>query len=157
MLIDSWQIQVLQGLQQKGFLQPDVVSEISLVLKDREVTNEIDMSSPADGDADLGDMPPSQTIPKVGRSSAMPRLLDKKEIEQRIEEDRERHKRLRENIWAIPPADDAEMWKIWEETSDFGEDDHIMLEEERAERERCLQMSCPHREAEASANGRHLH
>ncbi len=124
------------------------------------------LSSPpgANGDADLGDMPPSQTIPSRGgaggrnsTSGAAAQRLDKKQIEQRIEEDRERHKRLRENIWAVPRGDDAEMWKIWEETSDLGEDDHIMGEEELAERDRCLLTSCPHREAELAANGRNSH
>lgn len=79
--------------------------------------------------------------------------LDKKQIEERLEEDRERHKRLRERIWAIPAGSDAEMWKLWDETSDFGEDDHIMGEEELAEREKTLHGSCIHR-ASAVANGR---
>lgn len=125
------------------------------MLKERETSHDIGMSSPANGEADLGDMPPSQTIPRASRGTAAPQRLDKKQIEQRIEEDRERHKRLRENIWAVPKGTDAEMWKIWEESSDLGEDDHIMGREELAEREQCLRNSCPHREADTAANGRH--
>ena len=93
---------------------------------------------PLNGDGvpdNLGNMPPSRTLPPYSsskRSNAPPRL-DKKQIEQRIEEDRERHKRQRENIWAVPPGEDAEMEKLWEETSDLGEDDHRMGEEEWAE------------------------
>jgi CTD kinase subunit gamma len=60
--------------------------------------------------------------------------LDKRQIEQRIEEDRERHKRLRESIWAVPSDEDAEFERLWEETSDLGEDDVIMTEEEAVER-----------------------
>ena len=62
--------------------------------------------------------------------------LDKKQVEQRIEEDRERHKRLRENIWAVPRNEDldAEFGRLWEETSELGEDDFILYEEEAAER-----------------------
>lgn len=105
----------------------------------------------------MGDMPPSQTIPKAGRSRVGAQKLDKKQIEQRIEEDRERHKRLRENIWAVPRGSDAEMWKLWDETSDLGEDDHIMGQEELIERERCLRMSCSHRETDHAANGRQSH
>lgn len=78
-----------------------------------------------------------QATPKSSRiNGAYPRL-DKKQIEQRIEEDRERHKRLRENIWAVPQAgiDDREFQKMWDETSDVGEDDYLLYEEEAAERE----------------------
>jgi len=60
--------------------------------------------------------------------------LDKRQVEQRIEEDRERHKRLRESIWAVPSDEYAEFERLWEETSDLGEDDVIMAEEEAAER-----------------------
>jgi len=151
---------VLQGLQQKSFLEAETVIQIEEVLKEREIGTDIGMSSPAKDGADLGDMPPSQTIPKAGRGgsgsgNSGPQRLDKKQIEQRIEEDRERHKRLRENIWAVPKGDDAEMWKIWEETSDLGEDDHIMGEEELLEYERTVRMSCPHRDAEHTSNGKH--
>lgn len=101
----------------------------------------------------MGDMPPSQTIPRAGRGPAPPRL-ERKQVEQRIEEDRERHKRLREDIWAIPKEGyDAEMEKMWEETSDLGEDDHIMGEEERLERLEWLRRSCPHQQAESQTNG----
>lgn len=187
---------VLQGLQQKGFLEAQAVTEIEEVLKERET----DLLSPdnggeggggADGDGsgsgmggdvmDLDGQPPSQMIPPRrqngrgggsggtdhggagdgsgggGGESAVepPRRLDKRQIEERIEEDRERHKRLRESIWAVPKGQDAEMWRLWEETSDLGEDDHLMGEEEQAERERAVMASCAHRtEAVLSSNGR---
>ena len=82
--------------------------------------------------------------------------LDKKQVEQRIEEDRERHKRLRENIWAVDHDDrrvittnddeavagtlpvgyeiDPEFERLWDETSDMGSDDWALMEEEAAER-----------------------
>ncbi|KAI6359329.1 hypothetical protein MCOR25_007090 [Pyricularia grisea] len=147
---------VLQALQNKKFLQAQTVAEIDEVLKEREsAAHYVTMSSPIPGDDEIGDMPPSQTIPRAGRTTAPPRL-EKKQIEQRIEEDRERHKRLREEIWAIPNEGyEAEMEKMWEETSDLGEDDHIMGEEEREEREEWLRRSCSHREAEILANGNH--
>lgn len=154
---------VLQGLQSKAFLLPQTVTEINEVLKERETSNmDVVMSSPVNStNPGLGDMPPSQTIPKPGSTPRPPRP-DKKQIEQRIEEDRERHKRLRESIWAVPtePAD-AEMWKMWEETSDLGEDDLIMAREEEEERLRCVRDSCPHQREEAArerngqTNGKH--
>ncbi|EJT74341.1 hypothetical protein GGTG_08182 [Gaeumannomyces tritici R3-111a-1] len=145
---------VLQGLQNKSFLEAQTVSEIDEVLRERETaTHYISMSSPAHGDDDMGDMPPSQTIPRAGRGPAPPRL-ERKQVEQRIEEDRERHKRLREDIWAIPKEGyDAEMEKMWEETSDMGEDDHIMGDEERLERLEWLRRSCAHQQAAAQTNG----
>jgi len=145
-------LQVLQGLQSKAFLQPQTVTEINDVLKERETSNmDVVMSSPVNStNPGLGDMPPSQTIPKPGSTPRPPRP-DKKQIEQRIEEDRERHKRLRESIWAVPTKpDDAEMWKMWEETSDLGDDDLIMAKEEEEERLRCIRDSCPHRREEAA-------
>lgn len=69
-----------------------------------------------------------------------------------MEEDRERHKRQRENIWAVPPGDDAEMLRLWEETSDLGEDDHRLGEEEWLEWEAEFEArKCVHqREADAA-------
>jgi CTD kinase subunit gamma len=109
------------------------------------------MSSPVNTtNPGLGDMPSSQTIPKPGNTPRPPRP-DKKQIEQRIEEDRERHKRLRESIWAVPTEpSDAEMWKMWEETSDLGEDDLLLAKEEEEERQRCIRDSCPHRREDAA-------
>lgn len=129
-------------MQNKSFLEAQAVTEIEEVLKERDASaQDISMSSPPsnpvdrDGTAEhLGDMPPSRTLlPTYSKRSNAPSKLDKKQIEQRIEEDRERHKRQREHIWAVPPGEDAEMEKLWEETSDLGEDDHRMGEEEWAE------------------------
>jgi CTD kinase subunit gamma len=151
---------VLQGLRQKNFLEAQTVAEIEDVLRERDTSShDISMSSPVEGDhADLGDMPPSQTIPRAGRPGAPPPRPDKKQIEQRIEEDRERHKRLRESIWAIPAEPNAERDKLWEETSDLGDDDHLLGEEEFDEREKAIKQSCVHRQAESSsANGKGRH
>jgi len=146
---------VLQGLQKKDFIESQAVTQIEEVLKERETSHDVGLSSPPNGDAEFGDMPPSQTIPRSSRGSTASQRLDKKQVEQRIEEDRERHKRQRENIWAVPKGVDAEMWKIWEESSDLGEDDHIMGREELTEHEQCVRGSCSHREADMAANGKH--
>lgn len=128
--------------------------QIEEVLKERDTAaQDISMSSPANGDLDLGDMPPSQTLPPPKKGNAPPKL-DRKQIEQRIEEDRERHKRLREGIWAVPAGDYTEMEKLWEETSDLGEDDHVMGEEEWQEWKQAAQNACPHsREAAREVDG----
>ena len=70
--------------------------------------------------------------------------LDKRQIEQRIEEDRERHKRAREGIWAVPQpttnsAQDAEFEKLWEDGSDVDEDDYQIAQEEAEERRKHLE------------------
>jgi hypothetical protein len=155
---------VLQGLQSKHFLDAQAVREIEEVLKERDTAaHDVGLSSPVAAataeDALLADMPPSQTLPQPhGRRpgpGAGGMKLDRKQVEQRIEEDRERHKRLRESIWAVPPGPNAERDKLWEETSDLGEDDHIMGDEEWDERARTAQNSCAHRREEKKANGRH--
>jgi|ERR1711939_489472 len=132
---------VLQALQHKSFLLAQTVSEIEELLKERDtLPDNIGLSSPLD---------PSSTPLQPNSSSrnkmGAPQRLDKKQIETRIEEDRERHKRLRENIWAIPKAVPGnsfnggaagpdEFDKLWEETSDLGEDDLVLYREEGEER-----------------------
>ncbi|KAL2400415.1 hypothetical protein ABEF95_001615 [Exophiala dermatitidis] len=68
--------------------------------------------------------------------------MDKRAIEQRIEEDRERNKRLRESVWAVSGDDDQELDKMWEEGSQLGEDDQVIAAEEADER---LQFARYHR------------
>jgi CTD kinase subunit gamma len=126
---------VLQGLQKKSFLLAQTVTEIEECLKERDSAPE---------DVVMFNASPVAGWPAgSAKYDATPRLngpghtkVDKKQIEQRIEEDRERHKRLRENIWAVPNtgAEDEEFRKMWEETSDVGEDDFILYAEEAAER-----------------------
>ncbi|KAK3332442.1 CTD kinase subunit gamma CTK3-domain-containing protein, partial [Cercophora scortea] len=146
---------VLQALQQKSFLESQAVVEIEEVLRERDTAaQDIPMGSPTSGDLDTGDMPPSQTMPQSKANA--PLKLDRSQIEQRIEEDRERHKRLRESRWAVESGeaagDYAELDKLWDETSDLGEDDHTMGEEEWQEWKSAAQHSCPHRR-EGASNG----
>lgn len=141
---------VLQGLQSKGHLESQAVSQIEDVLKERE-TNDADIS-PASPPADV-EMTDQASVPAAPKTGQKPAAhgLDKRQIEQRIEEDRERHKRQRESIWAIPRMDNAELNKLWEETSDFGEDDDRLLTEEADDFEKeMIMQQCPHRRA---ANG----
>ena len=67
--------------------------------------------------------------------------MDKRVIEQRIEEDRERNKRLRESVWAVGGDDGEELAKMWEEGSDVGEDDHVLADEEIEERRQAARYS----------------
>ncbi len=60
--------------------------------------------------------------------------MDKRVIEQRIEEDRERNKRLRESVWAVGNDDQDELDKMWDEGSEVGDDDYLMAVEEADER-----------------------
>lgn len=127
---------VLQGLQNKSFLLAQTVSEIEELLKERDtLPDAIGMSSPLAPDVEMqGTGVGSKEQSKATRANGYQRL-DKKQIEQRIEEDRERHKRLREHIWAVPNgSEEKEYEKAWDETSDLGEDDRILGDEERDER-----------------------
>jgi CTD kinase subunit gamma len=116
---------VLQALQIKSFLLAQTVSEIEELLKERDTLLE----------SEQNDIEMTTETPRRNGSVAYQKL-DKKQVEQRIEEDRERHKRLRENIWAVGRNEDleAEFGRLWEETSELGEDDFILYEEEAAER-----------------------
>ncbi|KAK4193556.1 CTD kinase subunit gamma CTK3-domain-containing protein [Podospora australis] len=125
---------VITALHDKKFLDDETVSQISEVLRDRYQTAQ-DLAitssfSPSDGELPLDDlthMPPPRT--RISSSSKKgPPKLDRKQVEQRIEEDRERHKRQRENTWAVAPENEFE--RLWDETSSLGSDDERMAKEE---------------------------
>ncbi len=78
----------------------------------------------------------------VTAATAAAKKLDKRQIEQRIEEDRERHKRFRESIWAVSGDDDAEFDRLWDEASELGEDDYLAAEEDKIEREAAEVAAC---------------
>jgi CTD kinase subunit gamma len=122
---------VLNGLQSKSILSAETVAEIDACLKERE-------SYPAHLDIDLPDTHEANGKSKGGTSRGSKTngimRVDKKQIEQRIEEDRERNKRLRESMWAVSGDDLGELGKFWDEGSDTGEDDYLGANEEIMER-----------------------
>lgn len=109
---------VLQTLKARGILMAETVEELEAVLKSHE------------GEQGFG---ATETNGAVGQVK-----MDKRQIEQRIEEDRERHKRMRESIWAVPGEGDEEMDRLWEEASDIGEDDYVVAREDAEERKRAI-------------------
>ena len=125
--------QVLNGLQQKSVLAPETVQEIEACLKERDTLPEHPALSPADANGQQ-EQQPSQAAAKVNGVSR----LDKRQIEQRIEEDRERHKRLRESIWAVGDEENEEFERLWDEASDIGEDDYLAAEEDALERRQAV-------------------
>ncbi len=144
---------VLQGLQAKNFLLEQTVGEIEEFLKERDTApGDVGMSSPLGGDVSMSGMDSGAPTPRMGRSTTAPQRLDKKQIEQRIEEDRERHKRQRETSWAIHKPvitpgvtvgaaaqviSDAEFQDLWENTSDVNDDDFEQYAEEARDRKAC--------------------
>lgn len=74
--------------------------------------------------------------------SGPPRTISKEDILRRIEEDRERHKKLRESIWVVPSdPKDWEFKEAWEQTSDLCQDDFDMIREDLALRTASLSQS----------------
>jgi CTD kinase subunit gamma len=116
---------VLQALQTKQLLLPETVTELEAVLSARDI---------APSHPFLAELPNGNAGSKPIRNGANGRL-DKRQIEQRIEEDRERHKRMRESIWAVNGEDEAEMDRLWEEGSAINGDDYLEAEEDQAERQ----------------------
>ncbi|GFP52241.1 CTD kinase subunit gamma [Trichoderma asperellum] len=141
---------VLIGLQNKGFLEHQAVVQIEDVIKERGTNDDdLGLASP-NGDVEMSDAPASES---KSRRRPTTHGLDKRQVEQRIEEDRERHKRERERIWAVPKGEDAEMTKLWEETSDFGDDDDRLLTEEEEDFTKEMEMQrCQHLQ---TTNGNH--
>lgn len=133
---------VLKNLEGKGFLQPQTVLELESFISGRETAGAPE--SPLSGmgvAADVARNTPASTRDAWGAPG--PPRLDKKQIEQRIEEDRERHKRAREGLWTIKQTsnhlgDDVERGKLWDETSDMEDDDYEMVKEEADQRKECL-------------------
>ncbi len=122
-------------MQQKSILAPENVLEIEACLKERDTLPAHPALSPVEANGQQ-EQNPSQTAPKVNGVAR----LDKRQIEQRIEEDRERHKRLRESIWAVGDEDDEEFERLWDEASDIGEDDYIAAEEDAMERRQAVEV-----------------
>ncbi|KAK4690171.1 CTD kinase subunit gamma, partial [Lecanoromycetidae sp. Uapishka_2] len=85
---------VLAGLQQKSILLPATVLEIEAGLAERDtLPGAADALSPTSPNPQKD--PRSESTTTALKANGVTRL-DKRQIEQRIEEDRERHKRLRE-------------------------------------------------------------
>lgn len=64
---------------------------------------------------------PTDTLPTISRE----------DILRRIEEDRERHKKLRESLWVVPLNDEAwEFAMAWDQTSELCEADYENMREE---------------------------
>lgn len=125
--------QVLNGLQQKSILGSETVSEIESCLKERDTLPAHPALSPihANGQRD------TQGTHATPKMNGIVRL-DKRQIEQRIEEDRERHKRLRESIWAVSADEDQEFERLWDEGSEVGDDDYLAAEEDAMERRQAV-------------------
>lgn len=154
---------ILEGFERKGVLSQQTVDEINELLAGRDAgmqgveagsspskTQEtaggdpMDLDKPPSTSARVNKPAPYSLIIDAGANSASPDVgppaqkLDKKLIEQRIEEDRERHKRLREMQWAVAArTENEEFERLWEETSDLGSDDFEVFREEAEEREQC--------------------
>lgn len=126
---------MLGGLQQKSILSIETVVEIEACLKERDTLPPQSVLSPIDVNGQREKQTHQNPAPK---SNGVARL-DKRQVEQRIEEDRERHKRLRENIWAVNDEDDQEFERLWDEVSDIGDDDYFAAEEEALERSKAVE------------------
>jgi CTD kinase subunit gamma len=136
---------VVTGLGEKGVLTTEVLNGIETGLKEKEEKMGRllgDEDGRAEGDKDAtnasveGATEGHKPTPKTGHSGKANGVsrMDKRAIEQRIEEDRERNKRLRESVWAVAGEDDQELDKMWEEGSSVGEDEHVIAAEEAEER-----------------------
>jgi len=143
---------VLRQLEGKGVLSGQTVVELEECIAGRDNANGL-ASSPVQL-SEAQTVHGEGAVPSVARSTPQSTTrdlsyssgirLDKRQIEQRIEEDRERHKRAREGIWAIAQeesslAQDAEFEKMWDEVSDVGDDDFTIAREEAEDRRKCLE------------------
>ena len=138
---------MLSGLQQKSVLLPATVQEIEDGLRERDTLPGANPAlSPVSPNATNAPGAPAPenaaSITAAVRTNGVTTRVDKRQIEQRIEEDRERHKRLREDIWAVGGEEnpDEEFERMWDEVSSLGSDDYLQAEEEAEERTLALEM-----------------
>lgn len=109
--------------------------EIEGCLKERDTsTHDFSLSSPVNGNEPSA-APASAADPELSGTQTTQRngasmKPTRRQIEQRIEEDRERHKRMRESMWVVPPDPIDQARKFFAETSDLGFDDSILGNEE---------------------------
>ncbi|KAJ5645990.1 CTD kinase subunit gamma [Penicillium lividum] len=132
---------VLSSLQAKQILSAEAVIEIDAALKDRD-------THPAhlELEQDEGQEDSSRSKTGTPRNTKAHVRVDKRQIEQRIEEDRERNKRQRESAWAVSGEDMDECQKFYDDVSDIGEDDFINAREEAEERRLCGESVMKHKE-----------
>lgn len=126
---------VVESLKTKGVLGAELFREIEAHLKRKEQERIEDRE-----DDEMKDLDHHREKERKDKYASRPKdgknghKVDKRAIEQRIEEDRERNKRLRESVWAIDGNDEEELNKLWEETSDLNDDDFVIAREEADER-----------------------
>jgi len=148
---------VLSNFAGKGYLSRQTVDEIDELLRERDTGLGLEggASSPAhpSRDVEMDEGAGAGAGWEERRGEAVPMRLERKLVEQRIEEDRERHKRLRESQWAVPNAgaEEEEFEMLWEETSSAGSDDWRAVEEEEADRRRCAVQNAEEFEGTADA------
>ncbi|KAF1990975.1 hypothetical protein K402DRAFT_168366 [Aulographum hederae CBS 113979] len=139
---------VINGLKKKNVLMAQTVDELEECLHERDVgsahpafSDDVSPSPTEPGQTATGmrQTPPSRPYRANGASRTSGVKLDRKQMEQRIEEDRERHKRMRENAWAITAQDEFE--KAWEEASEFNDDDYEAAAEDTDMRQQIVMVS----------------
>lgn len=141
---------VLKLLQERTFLQSQTVLELEECIVGRDSGAGVEDSPKKEVamEKEVRSTPHSVSREGVGGAAQgyNPGVirLDKRQIEQRIEEDRERHKRAREGIWAIAQpgmnlAADVEFERLWDGGSEVDEDDYQMASEEAEERKKHLE------------------
>lgn len=126
--------QVINGLTEKAILPEQTAADIEGCLKERDTSAaDVGFSSPANG----GDVAPSTDNTsqvngraRNGMATAAGSRLDKRQIEQRIEEDRERHKRMRESMWTVPSGAEEQGENLFDNTSEIGDDDRVLGDED---------------------------
>ena len=128
--------QGLPKLEQLSVLTSETAAELDAALKERDTATHTAMVSPWTAAAEASSAakdPGGAAAPTTTSKGNGFGKLDKRQIEQRIEEDRERHKRLKESLWSVSGDGYEEADKLWDEASDFGEDDILQAQEETAE------------------------
>ena len=130
-------MQVISSLGSKKLLPEEQVADLEASLANRDDNLPDSSTRNEDTAAAVTGEDPTRSSLKLKKPNGVPRL-DTKQIELRLEEDRERHKRLRESMWAVSGKGDDEFEKLWRETSPVGEDDYLEAQEQATERDEAV-------------------
>ena len=134
---DNAKVEIVEGANVIDVPKEDLNAKEQRIDVDAKITPRVSTGSGGRGGSSGG------LAGTLGKQSNGVVRMDKRFIEQRIEEDRERNKRLRESMWAVGKEDEEELDKMWEEGSELGEDDYLMAIEEAEERRQAAAMSRP--------------
>ncbi|ORY85008.1 CTD kinase subunit gamma CTK3-domain-containing protein, partial [Protomyces lactucae-debilis] len=125
--------QVIQAVAPSGLQGTANVAQTRVFLRKMKEKKFIDEEVYTQHEEKLQAREEAGQVPSSESAATEDIKISREDILRRIEEDRERHKRLREFLWLVPAGDpQLEFSDAWEATSDLNDDDQATMRDELA-------------------------